>query len=278
MAYLANAFRVQGSLSQAAEVWNAMGPAPWELTENLYLKGLLLEFRAIAARASRQFVESSNYLEKAIQIYREAEADHFLGSVRISQSTDAFYQGNTEKALVQLSEGLAYVDPVRGMIQSIVALHNVVAYLVELGYLRHAVYLFSLIECLYFPAGSLMVLRAGWLKGRIALKGGNTAGAIELLDRARRELVERDLSYDAALAGLDLALAYTEARDSVAVMRLAEEMYPVFVAHEIPREASMALLQFYRSAEDLRVSSRMIHDTIAHLAELRRRPSAAVPE
>ena len=247
-------------------------------TDNIYLHGALLEFRASFARDRRQFDDVQLFLEQASKIYRDVDADHFLGSVRVIQSIDSFHRGHTELAMQQLGEGLHHLDPSRGLGQSLFALHNAVVYLVELGHLRQAVYLFQQIECLYFSSGRMMVLRAGWLKGQIALKGGNTSGAIELLDRARRELVERDLSYDAALAGLDLALAYTEAKDSVAVMRLAEEMYPVFVAHDIPREASAALLQFYRSAEDLRVNSRMIHDTIAHLAELRRRPAGAVPE
>jgi len=279
LAFLANARRIAGDHRGAEEAWARLAAEGWKGEGNPYLRALLAELRASLARDQRRFAAARHLLGEAIEIYRQQGAVHFMGFAEVLLSYDIFIEGKTDEALTTLLRGLAHMAPGRSPGTALSALHNAVVYLSELGENYRAIYLLQQFECFYLTQGdALLMVRAGWLKGRVLSKLGFYRDAILLLDRARTELTERQLHFDAALAGLDLALALAETNDSVGVMRIAQEMYPVFVAHDIPREASMALLQFAQAAEALKASSETIRDTLRHLAELRRGPANTVPE
>ncbi len=83
----------------------------------------------------------------------------------------------------------------------------------------------------------------------------------------RKELIERDLGFDAALLSLDLANIYARQGRSAEMRRLAEEMLPIFKSRDIHREAIAALLVFQKSAEMERVTLGLIREVSSYLKE-----------
>jgi len=165
------------------------------------------------------------------------------------------------------------LEPAEDPQRSLFLLHNRASFLAELGHLSQALYLYHQIEPLYEALGQdLIRLRGLWLKGRLALRCRADEEAIAALRGVVAGFVERKLSYDAALAGLDLALALSRCDRHGEVQRLAEEMVPVFTSHGIEREARMALLQWVEAVRAEEAGAEAVTRTIEALETASRRP------
>ncbi len=73
------------------------------------------------------------------------------------------------------------------------------------------------------------------------------------------------------LAGLDLALLYVHQDRTAEVKRLAEEMVPIFMAQDVHREATAALLLFQEAARREAVSAAMLTELLAYLRRVETR-------
>ena len=152
----------------------------------------------------------------------------------------------------------------------IVAQHNLTLYLAEGGRYCEAVRLLESARPLYYQVGDQMsLLRLRWLEGKIASALGHFTEAEEFLRGVQKELIERELGYDAALLSLDLATIYARQGRSAEMRRLAEEMLPIFKSQDIHREAIAALFVFQKAAEMERVTLGLIRDVTGYLKESR---------
>jgi tetratricopeptide (TPR) repeat protein len=231
------------------------------------LRGRLLSFEASLRREQRRFAEAAALLAEAADLYDEEGDPHRAGEVRLQAATVQHEAGDPEAALALLcraGEGLDYAsDPQTTMVY----LFDALAILEALGQPRSALRLFAAAVPLFERlARGVAALRLHYLAGRLAAGAGSLSAAEEALRTALRGFLDHGLSYDAALVALDLALVWTRQRKAVAVAHLARDMYPVFVAREIPREASAALLLFVKAAEDYRASAEVIAEVRARLA------------
>src|SRR5207244_3421917 len=91
--------------------------------------------------------------------------------------------------------------------------------------------------------------RLTWLEGRIETGRGRHGEAERALRAARRHFLDRDLGYDASLVTLDLATLFFRQGRIEEVQRLAEEMFPLFIARDVHSQASAALVAFKQAAE-----------------------------
>jgi transcriptional regulator with XRE-family HTH domain len=73
--------------------------------------------------------------------------------------------------------------------------------------------------------------------------------AIEALAWVRAAFAEKDIRYDEAQAGVELAGLYLQKGRTAEVKRLVLQMAPVFQAKGVPEEARKALLLFRRAVE-----------------------------
>ncbi len=105
--------------------------------------------------------------------------------------------------------------------------------------------------------------RLRWLEGKIALAEGRTVEAEAALVAARAGLLARGLGRDAAVASLDLAALFLRAGRWSELRQLASELYPIFAARDMRREALMSLLVFRRATESETVTAELLLE-IAH--------------
>lgn len=89
--------------------------------------------------------------------------------------------------------------------------------------------------------------RIRWSEALVYQALGDLERATQLLREVRRDFVECDRGYDAAVATLDLAGLLLERGESGEAQALAEEMTPIFQSLQIERETLAAVLLFVES-------------------------------
>ncbi len=107
--------------------------------------------------------------------------------------------------------------------------------------------------------------RQRWLAGKIAVAAERPAEAEAAFLEAGAGLLALGRGRDAALAALDLAVLYLRAGRWGELQRLAGEIYPVFTARDMQREALMSLLVFRRAAESETVSVELLVEIARYL-------------
>lgn len=98
------------------------------------------------------------------------------------------------------------------------------------------------------PAGSVVAVKLRWLEGLAQRRAGGLDLAAEALRAARDGLLELGMGYHAACAAMDLALLYLERGRPGEAAALAREMFPVFQALRVDREATTALSLYVNAA------------------------------
>jgi hypothetical protein len=109
-----------------------------------------------------------------------------------------------------------------------------------------------------------------WFEGNLARAEGHDEEAESALRACREGFARRGIGYDAALVSLDLAVLFLEARRTAEVKALAEEMFPLFQAQDIHREAAAALLLFIEAARAEEASLAFVRELAAYLQAARR--------
>jgi tetratricopeptide (TPR) repeat protein len=239
-------------------------------TGDLVEKAHVLLLKASLRGNQQRFREAFQLLDRVMSLGRRCEDDHLCGKALIMRGFLLGLANDPESAIRHLREGLAKVDPESDPRLVIVAQHNLTLYLAESGRYMEAMRLLDSARPLYYQVGDQMsLLRLRWLEGKIASALGHFPEAEELLRGVQKELVERELGYDAALLSLDLATIYASQGRSAEMRRLAEEMIPIFKSRDIHREAIAALFVFQKAAEMERVTLGLIRDVTSYLKESR---------
>jgi tetratricopeptide (TPR) repeat protein len=239
-------------------------------TGDLVEKAQVLLLKASLRGNQQRFREAFQLLDRVMSLGRRCEDDHLRGKALIMRGFLLGLANDPESAIRHLTEGLEKVDPESDPRLVIVAQHNLTLYLAEGGRYMEAMRLLESARPLYYQVGDQMsLLRLRWVEGKIASALGHFNEAEELLRGVQKELVERELGYDAALLSLDLATIYASQGRSAEMRRLAEEMIPIFKSRDIHREAIAALFVFQKAAEMERVTLGLIRDVTSYLKESR---------
>jgi hypothetical protein len=109
---------------------------------------------------------------------------------------------------------------------------------------------------------ALDLVRVEWLAARVAAGLGQREEATAKLAQVRQELSTRGISYNAALASLDLAVLYLEEGRTGDVKDLAREMAEIFKARGIAREALAALSLFVEAAQKEKATVELVRRVI----------------
>jgi tetratricopeptide (TPR) repeat protein len=271
-AVLGNAQRILGDFGAAETSFSRAEQLLKSGTGDLVEKAHVLLLKASLRGTQQRFRDAFHLLDRVMSLGHRCGDSHLCGKAMITRGFLLGLANDPEAAIRHLTEGLRKVDPETDPRLVIVAQHNLTLYLAEAGRYMEALRLLEDARPRYDQVGEqmgLLRLRLRWLEGKIASALGHFSEAESFLRGVQKELIDRELGYDAALLSLDLADIYARQGRSTEMRRLAEEMLPIFKSRDIHREAIAALFVFQKAAEMERVTLGLIRDVTGYLKESR---------
>jgi len=274
-AFLGNSRRVAEDFNGANEAF----ARAWRLWEKgagceLLPEGRLLDLEASLRRAERRFPLALELLDRA----RKASGEDPVAVSRILLKKDRVlnYMGDIEGSLAALKEAAPFVEA-SGNLDLLFALRfNLTEDLCGLErYGEVADLLPQVRELALERHNELDLIRVTWLAARVAAGQGRFEEAVAGLQLVRRDFLDHDLPYVAAVASLDLAVVWLRAGRTAEVRELAAEVEAVFRAKKISREALAALLLFCEAARQETATVELARRTIAEIEKARRSASPA---
>jgi tetratricopeptide (TPR) repeat protein/transcriptional regulator with XRE-family HTH domain len=273
LAFLANAFRVQGDLQRAEktfcrsdELWEAGAACTVTLLEESRLLGL----KASLYRSQRRLAESLDILDRALEADRNGT---LTGYLLLKRAKTLEEMGDLEAALAALEQAEAFVNEEQEPKLLAWLQHNRADYLSKLGRYADAMPLLPSVRSAYSRLGDeLNMIRLRWVEGRIADGLGRTGRAIEILNQVRGDFASRDMNYDTALVSLELATIFAREGRADSVKALARHMAPIFQAQGVHREALAALALFRQAAESEEVTADLARRFLEYLYRARQDP------
>ncbi len=265
-AVVANCRRVQSDLVGAGQLWRRVDGLACLGTREPAQEARIASLKASLYRDQRKFTEAVDELLIAIDRARLADQDGAKARYRLQLAETLRAKGSPRAALAQVRKAQRYLgDPSVAQL-AFGALHQEILIRNDLGQNRQALALSRVLAPHYATyAGPVFQLRGAWLRGRLYASVGEHGQATEIFEELKAGFLAREMLYDAALVSLDLALAYAERGERGRVRSLAHEMYDVFRAQQIPREAAAALLLFAHNALDELADAAFIAETIRQL-------------
>lgn len=231
------------------------------------------DLEASLRRAQRRFADSYKLLDATIAVYERLGENHLLGRTLIKKGGTQVVAGDAESAVLTLKAGLALIDVASEARLVLAGQHNLVGSLAECGRYGEAKAQLEELCHLHQEHGDKMsLLRLLWVKGRIAV-GLESYGEAEVaLTSAQRGFLRHKQGYTAAVISLDLADLFARQGRTAELKTLAGEMYPIFQAKDIHREAIAALLLFRQALEEERASLELIQGLRTFLSRARSNP------
>lgn len=233
---------------------------------------LLASFRS----EQRRFEECDRLLERAVGIYTLLEETEQLGATLVRQGTVAGKAGRLDEAVDVLNQALTLLDESASPRLVLVAEHNLVLNLRELGRLEEALTHLREARRLHRELGNrLDLVRLRWLEGKLAMEVGQAFLAESAFSEVRGAFVAESMPFDAALASLDLALFYLEQGRPSDAKQLAVEMSSLFRNLGVGREAYAALLVLERAAVAERLTTELVRQVTSRVEKARDTAPAA---
>lgn len=270
-----NAERIRSDFRAAEKSFQKAERLLKEGTGDPLEKAGVLLLKASLLGNQQRFAEAYRVLDRVLALGEKYGDLHLCGKAMIARGfLCGVAQEPPEEANRWLSAGLERIDAAAEPRLVVAAQHNLVLHLTESGRTSEAVQLLERTRPLYVLLGDRMnLLRLRWIEGKLAIAQGKLARAESLLQEVRRELVEQEIGYDAALVCLDLARIYARQGRSAEMRRLGEEMLPIFESRDIHREALSALIIFQKATELESVTLGLVHDLAEYLDRTRRQPN-----
>lgn len=275
-AAMGNAQRAKGALRKAEPLFEFVRSVIRQHgVTDLEVIARVDELEGSLRKDQRRFTESEQLLTRAVMLYRLMRSKNGQARALIKLGTLYYAQGDLDRAIGAVRKALRNL---RGEAISRLYLNarfNLTFYLAELGHYHQAADALRDDEELYRSFQEPWTqLRLLWLRGRIAVGLGDLAFAEEAFLAAQQGFLDQGIRYDAALVTVgDLAPLYLSQGRTAEVKRLAEEMFPVFQAQDVHREALAALLLFQQAARREELTLQRVREIAKYLQEARNDPS-----
>jgi tetratricopeptide (TPR) repeat protein len=248
-ASIGNSRRIRADLQGANEAMSTAFSHLRRGTADLVERAILLDLKASLLRAQRRFGQALRVLQRAYSIFAEYGDQHRAGRVLVQMDTVHFAAGNPELGIPLLYQAIEMIDPDAEPYLVVAIRHNLIDGLTDLGCFAEARAQLERAAPSYrsFQDGSTQG-RLKWVEGKIARGLGEPAAAEACFLAARDAFLSLEVSYDAALVSLDLAVLYAQQKRIGELRSLSEEILHIFASRGIEREA-LAVLLCLRHAE-----------------------------
>ncbi|HZF07511.1 MAG TPA: tetratricopeptide repeat protein [Thermoanaerobaculia bacterium] len=272
-AALGEARRAGADLRGAEEAFTEAESRLGEGSGDALEEAQVLELQAALRRDQRRIPEALRRLDEAVEIYRQYGDFHLVGRAFVQKGKALAASADPAEAIHWLQKGIALLDPLRERRLELSARHSLMLQLFESGRHEEAWFLLKASRPEFLAHGGvLLALRLRWLEGKIQHALGRATEAEAVLLEARRGFVAQRIGFDAALVSLDLADFYAGHGRSQEMLRLAEEMLPIFQVGDLHREAIAALIVFQQAVRMERVSSGLLQEIGSYLRQARTDP------
>jgi transcriptional regulator with XRE-family HTH domain len=264
-AYLGNARRVSSDLAGSEEAYARSALLQQEQPDGvLPERWRLLDLEASLRIDLLQLPEALRLLDQAALV--APKAGSIQAHLLCIRSIALERMGQSEASIASLREALSQIYHEAEPRLCCMLLFNLAERLTSIGKAAEAADMLPELRRLQPHVGNgLNQLRLRWLEGKIDAGLGRLDRAIETLSWVRAAFAEKDIRYDEAQAGMELAGLYLEKGRTADVKRLVLEMEPVFRAKGIHQEAQKALLLFRRAVEMETVTIELVRRIAAYL-------------
>jgi tetratricopeptide (TPR) repeat protein len=267
-----NALRVASRLPEAEKTMVTAQAYLKEGTGDPALKAKLNEQIASLYTFQRRFNAAITVLADAAEIYRQLGETHAFARTLIQEAIASLYAGEADSAVGLLNQAIPLIDHEEDPHLLLAACHNLVRCYIDLERPEQALSIYSETRDLYKEFGdSLILLRANWQEGQLLRDLGHLRAAETALLRARQGFLERDLMYEVALVGLDLAALYVKLKAIDYLKETVIAMVPIFRALRVDREALASLLQLQQVADQEQQAMELIRFLNARIEPLAKR-------
>jgi len=271
---IGNARRIAGDPRGAEEAFDRAEHRLREGSRDRLERARLYQHRASLRLDQRRFGEAARLLDRIIAIYRQAGEDHRAREALLARAFAEREIGLPERAIELLREASRRIDAGVQPRLALFVRHSLVDWLTEAGRALEAQGIFARSAEIFRRCDEpALRLRRLSMQGKIARALNQLEEAARLFARVREGWLELGVGYEAALAALDLAAVSAQLGRTAEVKRLAEEMFPIFRARDVQREAVAALIVFQRAADDEQASLALVEELSTYL-----RKSGGQPE
>lgn len=247
--YWGNARRVKGWLAKAEAAFaqaKREAPAPGTLSMSPFSRARMLDRESSLRRAQRRFEEALEVSDQAFAVALPSE----LGRLWLNRAFTLLQQGSPEAAVVALRGAFENLNEQSDPRHRLVALFNLVVCLLDLGRAAEAALLLPGVRTLAEEGrDTIDLVRLNWLEGRTGLALGETQIATAALEQVWLDFNSQGMTYDSALAALNLAECYLVAGWPAETRVLTSKSANVFRDLEIKREELAAVRLFLAAAE-----------------------------
>ncbi len=271
-AYLGNARRVLGELRSAEDAFvKAEDCLARSTSGNIEAQAEILDLKSSLRRAQRRLDEALDLIDRALSLYHEAGEEHGIAKSLLQRAKILEESGDLAGAIDLLRRTAEEIDPVREPQLSTYSRFNLLIALLLAEHYEEAEHLLPATEALLREMGQpLDLVRLRWAEGNIHLGRGRLGPAEAAFREVQRELLDRQMGYDAALVSLDLARLFVQEGCTEDLKRLAAEMMPVFQSRDVHREAILALMMFQRACEEERLTLDLVRQISGFLRKEQR--------
>jgi tetratricopeptide (TPR) repeat protein len=272
-AELGNAYRVNDELSKAEEMMGIAEERWRQGTGNLFLFARVADLRASLMSSQRLFSEACELLDGVHRLYLKIGDDHLAGRALVSQGNYEAYQGEPRQALRLLRRGLSMLDRERDPQLVTSTTESILGVMVQCGEYREAARVLlesGLRQALADQPLNLIKLRG--VEGQILAGLGKLGRAEAAFEEARAGYLAHNLSYKAAIAGLDLAEIWLERGKAAQVEELAKDMLATFRRLGIQREALRAVDYLDKACQKRQATPGLVRRIGQFLRRLEREP------
>ncbi|HYG62654.1 MAG TPA: tetratricopeptide repeat protein [Thermoanaerobaculia bacterium] len=249
-ATLGNAYRLQGDFLAAEKALQEAHKLAVAGDCDERLRAYVLSLWGSLRFDQRRFEESVRFCRDCGAIHRRLGDAHEAGRALIQEGTALGESGRPGPGVRLLIEAARMIDIEREPTLALIAGHNIVRFYTDAGRTRDAMQLYLEMRDLYRQVNDpLIQLKAIWLEGQMLAAEAHPEPALTLLLRARSEFLRLGMTYEAALASLDLAAAFAKLGRFSALRDLVGRILPIFKALGVHREAIASALLLRQSTD-----------------------------
>lgn len=275
LAVLGNCRKICSDFQGAGEAFVRAERALESGTGNPRARAQMLQMRAQYLADCGQLQKALEDLDRAIDVYRTTCERHNEGRSLIGKGRVLGFSGFVEEAIPCLKKGLELIDRDRDKRLVLVAKHNLVVYLSDMGSSDEAVGLLAKTRELHRELSNKVdLIRFKWLEGKVARDLSRMEAAERLFLETKTYFVENEMPFDVALVSLDLAMVYLKQGRFIELKELAEEMVTIFRGLGVRREL-LAAMAFFEKAREIEQSAAigLLQELVEVLEKSRQRAS-----